>query len=152
MQRYNGKTGQIDYYCDWCGKYLTSKGYSINYLNPPYICSDCKDTGYIGNEVCHCFRQAKLDSTYQQSNATMLLKEENFNTLSHEYHTGEELTKFIKAENASRNFVANFERNRRYRKIFSFQLHSQRTHSNGLFRYLLFIGFIIREDIFLHFQ
>ena len=91
------------------GLLLTSKGYSINYLNPPYICADCKDTGYIGNEVCHCFKQAKLDSTYQQSNATMLLKEENFDSLSHEYHTGEELTKFIEAEKASRNFVANFE-------------------------------------------
>ena len=55
---------------------LTGAGYSINYLNPPYICPDCKDTGYIGNEVCHCFKQAMLDNTYQQSNASMLLKEE----------------------------------------------------------------------------
>ncbi len=88
---------------------LTGAGYSINYLNPPYVCPDCKDTGYIGNEVCHCFKQAMLDNTYQQSNASMLLKEENFDTLSHEYHTGEELTKFIEAEKASRNFVLNFE-------------------------------------------
>ena len=88
---------------------LTGAGYSINYLNPPYVCPDCKDTGYIGNEVCHCFKQAMLDNTYQQSNASMLLKEENFDTLSHEYHTGEELTKFIEAEKASINFVLNFE-------------------------------------------
>ena len=88
---------------------LTSAGYSINYLNPPYKCPYCKDTGFIGTDICHCFKQAMLDNTYQQSNASMLLKEENFDTLSHEYHTGEELTKFIEAEKASRNFVLNFE-------------------------------------------
>ena len=59
--------------------------------------------------MCHCFKQAKLDSTYQQSNAKLLLKEENFDNISHEYHTGEELTHFIEAEKASRNLVTNFE-------------------------------------------
>lgn len=40
MQQYNGKTRQIDYYCDWCGKYLTSKGYSTDNLQ---FCSEkCK--------------------------------------------------------------------------------------------------------------
>ena len=91
------------------GLLLTGAGYSINYLNPPYVCPDCKDTGYIGTEMCHCFKQAKLDGTYQQSNAKLLLKEENFDNISHEYHTGEELTHFIEAEKASRNLVANFE-------------------------------------------
>jgi len=91
------------------GLLLTGAGYSINYLNPPYVCPDCKDTGYIGTEMCHCFKQAKLDCTYQQSNAKMLLKEENFDNISHEYHTGEELTHFLDAEKASRNLVANFE-------------------------------------------
>ncbi|MBO4784345.1 MAG: ATP-binding protein [Lachnospiraceae bacterium] len=91
------------------GLLLTGAGYSINYLNPPYVCPDCKDTGYIGTEMCHCFKQAKLDGTYLQSNARLLLKEENFDNISHEYHTGEELTHFIEAEKASRNLVANFE-------------------------------------------
>ena len=91
------------------GLLLIGAGYSINYLNPDYVCKDCRDTGYIGNEICHCFKQAMLDLTYRQSNAKMLLKEENFDTLSHEYHTGEELTKFIEAEKAARNLVANFD-------------------------------------------
>ena len=88
---------------------LTGAGYSINYLNPPYVCPDCKDTGYIGSEACHCFKQAVLDSTYRDPNAKTLLKDENFNTLSHDYHSGEDLTKFINAEKVARNFVANFE-------------------------------------------
>lgn len=89
---------------------LTSKGYSVNYLEPPYKCSYCKDTGYIGLEMCHCFRQAILDCSYEQTNIKGLLEEENFDTLSHEYHTGEELTNFIKAENKARNLVSNINK------------------------------------------
>ena len=88
---------------------LTGAGYSINYLNPPYICPYCNDTGYIGSEKCHCFRQLLLDYTYKDSYADMLVKEDTFENVSHEYHTGEELTAFINAENASKDLVDNFE-------------------------------------------
>ncbi len=88
---------------------LTGAGYSINYLDPPYECPYCKDTGYIETEPCHCLKQAILDLAYKQSNIKALLEEENFDTLSHEYHTGEELTKFMEAEKAARNLVANFD-------------------------------------------
>lgn len=84
---------------------LTGAGYSVNYLEPPYICSYCKDTGYIGTEICHCFKQAMLDYSYKQTTIKSLLAEENFDTLSHEYHTGEELTRFIRAEEAAHRMV-----------------------------------------------
>lgn len=87
---------------------LTEAGYSINYLDPPYQCSFCKDTGFTGSEMCHCFRQAILDCSYKQTSIKALLEEENFDTLSHEYHTGEELTRFIKAEETSRKLVDEF--------------------------------------------
>ena len=35
---------------------LTSAGFPKDYLEPIYDCPDCMDTGYIGNEKCHCFR------------------------------------------------------------------------------------------------
>lgn len=89
---------------------LTEAGYSINYLEPPYVCPFCKDTGYVGNnELCSCFKQAILDFSYEQSNIKDMLSKENFDTLSHEYHTGEDLTRFMAAEKVARNFVANFD-------------------------------------------
>ena len=30
--------------------------------------SDCKDTGYIGNKKCHCFKKAIIGLLYDQSN------------------------------------------------------------------------------------
>ena len=40
---------------------IASLGYPKDYLAPTYTCADCKDTGYIGNERCHCFKQAAID-------------------------------------------------------------------------------------------
>ena len=37
---------------------LLSKGFLPDYLEMDYSCPDCRDTGYIGSEKCHCFRQA----------------------------------------------------------------------------------------------
>lgn len=46
---------------------LTSNGYPEDYLEPIYQCSDCRDTGYIGNQKCHCFQKAVIRLLYTQS-------------------------------------------------------------------------------------
>ena len=37
---------------------LLRLGHGEDYLEPPYECPHCKDQGYIGTEMCQCFRQA----------------------------------------------------------------------------------------------
>ena len=59
---------------------LKELGYSEQYFEPSYECPDCKDTGYIGNQRCHCFKQRAIDLVYTQSNIRSILKTENFNT------------------------------------------------------------------------
>ena len=61
---------------------LIKHGYSENYLDPVYTCKDCKDTGYIGNEKCHCLKQAIISQLYKQSNIKDLLEKENFKHFS----------------------------------------------------------------------
>lgn len=63
---------------------LVENGYPGDYLTPQYDCPDCQDTGYIGNEKCHCFKQAIVDLVYSQSNIKNVLEKENFNTYSFE--------------------------------------------------------------------
>ena len=65
---------------------LKSAGLPEDYLKPAYICPDCQDTGYIGPEKCHCFRQAMTTLLYEQSNIREMLQSENFQTLSYEYY------------------------------------------------------------------
>lgn len=71
------------------GEILRKAGYPEDYLTPRYKCKDCQDTGYIGSEKCHCFRQAAIDLLYTQSNLREILLEENFSTFSLDYYSKE---------------------------------------------------------------
>lgn len=66
---------------------LLSAGFSADYLEPVYDCPDCKDTGYIGNQKCHCFQKAIIELLYSQSNLQDILKRENFDAFSLSYYS-----------------------------------------------------------------
>ncbi|MGN0506278.1 MAG: ATP-binding protein [Lachnospiraceae bacterium] len=69
---------------------LVAAGFPADYLTPSYLCPDCQDTGMIGEERCHCFKQAVVDLLYKQSNLGDILKEENFSTFSFDYYNNTE--------------------------------------------------------------
>lgn len=66
---------------------LQENGYPSDYLDLHYTCPDCRDTGYIGNQKCHCFKKAVIDLLYTQSNLREILEKENFDTFSLEYYS-----------------------------------------------------------------
>ncbi len=68
---------------------LQKGGYPANYLELTYTCPHCKDTGYIENQKCQCFKKAEIDLLYTQSNLQGILEEENFSTFSYEYYSDE---------------------------------------------------------------
>lgn len=70
---------------------LAEHGYPADYFQPPYDCPDCKDTGYIGSEKCHCFAQAAIDLVYTQSNIRRILETENFQNFSYDYYSSEQI-------------------------------------------------------------
>ena len=47
---------------------LISHGYPADYLEPVYDCPDCQDTGYVGQEKCHCYLSLANKLIYQDSN------------------------------------------------------------------------------------
>ena len=61
---------------------LSSMRLPADYLDPPYDCPDCRDTGYIGTTPCRCFKQAAIELVYAQSRLKELLKTENFSRFS----------------------------------------------------------------------
>lgn len=87
---------------------LAEGGFTADYLSPVYTCSDCKDTGYIEGEKCHCFKQAIIDLLYQQSHIHEMIEHENFDNLSYEYYEDDDLKRFQYAVTTSKNFVKNF--------------------------------------------
>ncbi|MBQ7615071.1 MAG: ATP-binding protein [Butyrivibrio sp.] len=95
---------------------LSEAGYSSDYLDMGYTCPDCKDTGYIGNEKCHCFKQKIIDTLYDKSNLRTLTKRYNFRKMSDEFYTGEDLKRFLGAKNAAEDFINKF--NHDYQNLF----------------------------------
>lgn len=66
---------------------LTENGFPEDYLDLQYSCCKCKDTGYIGNEKCSCFKQAISDLMYSGSNIRSILATENFSKFSFRYYS-----------------------------------------------------------------
>ncbi len=99
---------------------LEAAGFPADYLEPPYDCPDCKDTGFINGKRCHCFKQAAINIVYKQSNISTILSKENFdrfnlNVYDDNYFEGNSdvsarATAQIALERAQ-NFVQNFKTN-----------------------------------------
>ena len=97
---------------------LLAHGYPDDYLSLQFQCKDCKDTGYIGNEKCHCFKQAIVDYVYSQSNIKTSLASENFSTFSYRYYSDDyvdpsvNLTPYANMQRvvkSAKNFIKNFD-------------------------------------------
>lgn len=69
---------------------LDGSGYPSDFLDPPYVCPACRDTGYVNGKRCHCLRQAVIDLIYAQSNLHGILDRENFDTFSLKYYDRDE--------------------------------------------------------------
>lgn len=65
---------------------LTRIGKPADYLSPVYTCPLCKDSGYIGQERCSCFKKKAIDLVYQDSNLKNITESENFDTFSYEWY------------------------------------------------------------------
>ncbi|WP_180270760.1 ATP-binding protein [Sporanaerobium hydrogeniformans] len=73
---------------------LVEAGYNEAYLDVHYHCPHCKDTGFIGDKKCTCFKQALISIAYEQSNIKNILQVENFHTFSLKYYEQEINPKF----------------------------------------------------------
>lgn len=68
---------------------LTAHGYDADYLKPIYTCPLCKDTGWVGDTHCSCFKQAAISLLYRQSTLDQILETENFDHFRLDYYTKE---------------------------------------------------------------
>ena len=65
---------------------LVAYGFGPDYLKPRYTCPICKDTGYVDNQKCVCFRKAISEHLYTQSNIRELLEKTSFDAFSLNYY------------------------------------------------------------------
>lgn len=97
---------------------LKEAGLPPDYLEPPYECPDCQDTGYIHNRKCHCFQKATIDLFYTQSHLKGILETENFDSFSFDYYSQNYIDKLSgqnslqlarRAYDECQNFIQSFD-------------------------------------------
>ncbi len=115
---------RIDKITEDKGRLLIKNGYPADYLKPVYVCPDCKDTGYIGTQKCHCFKQAIVDLLYSQSNIKEAVQNDNLENFSLEWYSKTDIdpvsnksaydlmsANYRAAENFVKNFPSDQEQN-----------------------------------------
>ena len=125
---------------------LTSAGFPKDYLEPIYDCPDCMDTGYIGNEKCHCFKRSVIELLYEQSNIKEFPTEASFDYFDLDFYPASQYDKTTgknarammeETLNICHRFINNFGKEfqqslflweRRSRKDFPFHLYRPRNH------------------------
>lgn len=61
---------------------LLEFGFTKDYMDIKYHHELCKDTGFVGTQLCSCRKQLIIDENYNQSNISDLLNYENFNNFN----------------------------------------------------------------------
>ena len=69
---------------------LSSNGYSVDYTEEHYMCENCKDTGFIDNEPCSCFKTAMTELIFEESNLKEIIDRENFSTFRLDLYSDDE--------------------------------------------------------------
>ena len=97
---------------------LKEAGFAPDYLDPVYTCPECKDTGYVDNKKCTCFKHKIIKRLYNDSNMKNALPYENFGTFDLSFYSdsvpeGKRLSPLAnikKAVEKSKRFVDNFDK------------------------------------------
>ncbi|MBO5408537.1 MAG: ATP-binding protein [Clostridia bacterium] len=66
---------------------LEEYGYPADYLEDYYECPICHDEGFVGSDLCECYRKLIVKEAYLCSNLAERIQTENFDTFSLEIHS-----------------------------------------------------------------
>ena len=65
---------------------IEALGLPSDCTDPHYECKECSDTGYIGINMCRCFKAALAKCTFENSGLGSLLKDQAFDTFDLSYY------------------------------------------------------------------
>lgn len=78
-----------------------------NEFEPQYECKKCNDTGYIGNEMCSCFKKRLIEENFRNSNIGETLSHQTFENFEFKYYSSEKTDNrpLSPLENMKHNFA-----------------------------------------------
>ncbi len=97
---------------------LKEAGFSADYLEPPYTCVHCKDTGMRDGKLCICYLTLLSEALYAESGMGQLLRKQTFDAFDINMYAdvpveGHSLTPRKNMQsivNVCRDFASNFEK------------------------------------------
>lgn len=67
-------------------KLLSDLGYPADYTLPPYECPKCKDSGFVGVEMCECMRKELVFAAFAESGLGNLVRTQSFENFDLGYY------------------------------------------------------------------
>ncbi len=90
---------------------LVKNGYPKDYLSEQYECSLCKDEGFIGREMCICYKKALAEEFLKCSNMQKIYKNKNFRNFDLTFYPeGEERKKMEASLEYCKSYVRKFDK------------------------------------------
>ncbi|MBE6671452.1 MAG: hypothetical protein E7593_04530 [Ruminococcaceae bacterium] len=91
-------------------KLLTQYGLDTDCTDVKYECNKCQDTGYVGIDMCDCFKNALAKMEFETSGLGSLLDNQSFETFDLSYYLDDKQTyeKMQKNLERCRDFADNF--------------------------------------------
>ena len=68
------------------GEILTALGYPTDYTKPPYECPKCKDSGFVGVEMCDCMKKEPIYAALAESGLGNLIRTQSFENFDLRYY------------------------------------------------------------------
>lgn len=131
---------------------LLKHGYPADYLDLKYDCNVCKDTGYVGQDKCSCFKQEMARSYYKMSNLDQILQEENFENFNFSIFSDtipidEEISprdNMVEIHEAATSFINKFDQKSTYNLLFYGSTGLGKTYMlNSIAKELMDMGYTV---------
>lgn len=87
---------------------LVALGYPEDYTEPQYTCKKCSDSGFVGTNMCSCFREMLIKENIKSSGIGKLIEKQSFENFSLNFYEGEARELMEKNLSAAKDFAAGF--------------------------------------------
>jgi len=87
---------------------LLAFGFPADYTDIKYHCDLCSDTGYIGINMCKCFKWELVLTSLETSGLSSLIKNQSFNTFSLDYYENNDKIRMSYNVEVMKRFVDEF--------------------------------------------
>lgn len=82
------------------GELLRAAGFPADFTDLAYTCPECRDSGFVGVNMCRCMKIAVAEAKLLDSEIGVLAKKQSFDNFSFDYYSGTD------RENIQRNFAS----------------------------------------------